>query len=79
MFIFCEQSKNPSARIEHEASTSKIGEEQLFYFEQRGIDCERAMNAMITGFCKVAYKELPKEFSAEVEKLLEIKLENSVG
>ncbi|XP_021766892.1 UPF0051 protein ABCI8, chloroplastic-like [Chenopodium quinoa] len=73
------QVKNPSARIEHEASTSKIGEDQLFYFQQRGIDYERAMAAMISGFCKDVFNELPDEFGAEVNQLMSIKLEGSVG
>ncbi|CAI9270199.1 unnamed protein product [Lactuca saligna] len=73
------QAKNPSARIEHEASTSKIGEDQLFYFQQRGIDYERAMAAMISGFCRDVFNELPDEFGAEVNQLMSIKLENSVG
>ncbi|KAK9665609.1 hypothetical protein RND81_14G123300 [Saponaria officinalis] len=73
------QVKNPKARIEHEASTSKIGEDQLFYFQQRGIDYERAMAAMISGFCKDVFNELPDEFGAEVNQLMSIKLEGSVG
>lgn len=73
------QAKNPSARIEHEATTSKIGEDQLFYFQQRGIDYERAMAAMISGFCRDVFNELPDEFGAEVNQLMSIKLENSVG
>ncbi|KAL9237248.1 hypothetical protein vseg_011822 [Gypsophila vaccaria] len=73
------QVKNPKARIEHEASTSKISEDQLFYFQQRGIDYERAMAAMISGFCKDVFNELPDEFGAEVNQLMSIKLEGSVG
>lgn len=73
------QVKNPSARIEHEASTSKIGEDQLFYFQQRGIDYEKAMAAMISGFCRDVFNELPDEFGAEVNQLMSIKLEGSVG
>ncbi|KAJ0868887.1 putative SUF system FeS cluster assembly, SufBD [Helianthus annuus] len=73
------QAKNPSARIEHEASTSKIGEDQVFYFQQRGIDLERAMAAMISGFCGDVFNELPREFGAEVNQLMSLKLENSVG
>lgn len=71
--------KNPTARVEHEASTSKIGEDQLFYFQQRGIDHEKAVAAMIGGFCQAVFKELPLEFSAEVNELMSIKLEGSVG
>ncbi|KAI4371652.1 hypothetical protein MLD38_009979 [Melastoma candidum] len=73
------QAKNPTARIEHEASTSKIGEDQLFYFQQRGIDYEKAMAAMISGFCRDVFNELPDEFGAEVNQLMSLKLENSVG
>ncbi|XP_010481751.1 PREDICTED: putative UPF0051 protein ABCI9 [Camelina sativa] len=73
------QVKNPSARVEHEASTSKIGEDQLFYFEQRGIDHERALAAMISGFCRDVFNKLPDEFGAEVNHLMSIKLERSVG
>ncbi|RAL37907.1 hypothetical protein DM860_000601 [Cuscuta australis] len=73
------QAKNPTARIEHEATTSKIGEDQLFYFQQRGIDYERAMVAMISGFCKDVFNELPDEFGSEVKELMSLKLESSVG
>ncbi|KAI3688688.1 hypothetical protein L2E82_46452 [Cichorium intybus] len=73
------QAKNPSARIEHEASTSKIGEDQLFYFQQRGIGNERAMAAMVSGYCRDVFNKLPDEFGAEVNQLMSLKLENSVG
>ncbi|WVZ24063.1 hypothetical protein V8G54_002607 [Vigna mungo] len=73
------QVKNPTARIEHEASTSKIGEDQLFYFQQRGIDYEKAMVAMISGFCRDVFNELPDEFGSEVNQLMSLKLEGSVG
>ncbi|KAL6992751.1 UPF0051 protein abci8, chloroplastic [Sarracenia purpurea var. burkii] len=73
------QAKNPTARIEHEASTSKIGEDQLFYFQQRGIHYEKAMAAMISGFCRDVFNELPDEFGAEVNQLMSLKLEGSVG
>ncbi|CAI0474651.1 unnamed protein product [Linum tenue] len=73
------QVKNPTARVEHEATTSKIGEDQLFYFQQRGIDYERAMAAMISGFCRDVFNELPDEFGAEVNQLMSLKLEGSVG
>ncbi|XXG80181.1 hypothetical protein AAC387_Pa09g1109 [Persea americana] len=73
------QVKNPTARVEHEASTSKIGEDQLFYFEQRGIDHEKAVAAMIGGFCREVFNELPLEFAAEANELMSIKLEGSVG
>ncbi|GFS29428.1 ATP binding cassette protein 1 [Actinidia rufa] len=74
-----DHAKNPTARIEHEASTSKIGEDQLFYFQQRGIDYEKAMAAMISGFCRDVFNELPDEFGAEVNQLMSLKLEGSVG
>ncbi|CAH9117359.1 unnamed protein product [Cuscuta epithymum] len=73
------QAKNPTARVEHEATTSKIGDDQLFYFQQRGIDYEKAMAAMISGFCRDVFNELPDEFGAEVNQLLSLKLESSVG
>ncbi|KAL1188470.1 UPF0051 protein ABCI8 [Cardamine amara subsp. amara] len=73
------QVKNHSARVEHEASTSKIGEDQLFYFQQRGIDHERALAAMISGFCRDVFNELSHEFGAEVNQLMSIKLQGSVG
>ena len=62
-----------------EASTSKIGEEQLFYFQQRGIDLEEAVGVIISGFCQDVFQELPLEFAAEVSQLMSLKLENSVG
>ncbi|WOK94836.1 hypothetical protein Cni_G03541 [Canna indica] len=71
--------KNPTARVEHEASTSKIGEDQLFYFQQRGIDHERAVAAMIGGFCRDVFDKLPLEFASEVDALMNLKLEGSVG
>jgi FeS assembly protein SufB len=73
------QVKDPTARVEHEASTSKIGEDQLFYFQQRGIDGEKAVAAIIGGFCRDVFKELPLEFAAEVNQLMSLKLEGSVG
>ena len=73
------QVKNPTAHVEHEASTSKIGEDQLFYFQQRGIDPEKAVVAIINGFCRVVFNELPLEFAAEVNQLMSLKLEGSVG
>ncbi|MFN3927335.1 MAG: Fe-S cluster assembly protein SufB [Pseudanabaenaceae cyanobacterium] len=73
------QVQNPTAVVEHEASTSKIGEEQLFYFQQRGIDPEKAIAMMISGFCKEVFNALPMEFAVEADKLLALKLENSVG
>jgi Fe-S cluster assembly protein SufB len=73
------EASNPSATIEHEASTSKIGEEQLFYFQQRGIPAEEAISMIINGFCKEVFRELPMEFAVEASRLLSLKLENSVG
>lgn len=71
--------KNPLARVEHEASTAKIGEEQLFYCRQRGLKTEDAINMIVNGFCKQVFKELPMEFAVEAQKLLEVSLEGSVG
>jgi len=71
--------KNKTGKVEHEASTSKIGEDQLFYCNQRGIGAEEAVHLIINGFCKEVFKELPMEFAVEAQKLLEITLENSVG
>lgn len=71
--------KNPSARVEHEASTSRIGEEQLFYCTQRGIAPEDAVSMIINGFCKAVFQELPMEFAVEAQKLLGVSLEGSTG
>jgi Fe-S cluster assembly protein SufB len=71
--------QNNTARVEHEASTSKIGEEQLFYFQQRGIAVEDAVSMIISGFCREVFNALPMEFAVEADKLLALKLENSVG
>ena len=71
--------QNRSARVEHEATTSKIGEEQLLYFQQRGIPTEEAISMIINGFCKDVFRELPMEFAVEATKLLSLKLEGSVG
>ena len=71
--------KNNSAVVEHEASTSKINAEQMFYLRSRGLDLEEAISLIINGFCKDVFKELPLEFSVEAVKLLEMKLEGSVG
>jgi Fe-S cluster assembly protein SufB len=68
-----------TAQMEHEASTSKIGEDQIFYFQQRGISAEEAVNMIVNGFCKVVFKELPMEFAVEAQKLLGVSLEGSVG
>lgn len=71
--------QNPSAQVEHEASTSKINEDQLFYCKQRGISPEDAVSLIVNGFCKDVFKELPMEFAVEAQKLIELKLEGSVG
>ena len=71
--------KNSTTQVEHEASVSKIGEEQLFYFLQRGIDVEQAISLMISGFCHDVFLKLPMEFSVEADKLLSLKLEGSIG
>ncbi len=71
--------KNKTAKVEHEATTSKIGEDQLFYCNQRGLGDEEAVHLIVNGFCKEVFKELPMEFAVEAQKLLEISLEGSVG
>jgi Fe-S cluster assembly protein SufB len=71
--------KNTSSQVEHEASTSKIGEDQIFYLRQRGISTEDAVSMIVHGFCKEVFKELPMEFAVEAQKLLGISLEGSVG
>jgi Fe-S cluster assembly protein SufB len=71
--------RNTTATVEHEASTSKIGEDQLFYCNQRGIDTEDAISMIVNGFCKEVFKELPMEFAVEAQKLLAVSLEGSVG
>ena len=71
--------KNNSAQIEHEATTSKIGEDQIFYCNQRGIDTEKAIALIVNGFSKEVLNKLPMEFAVEAQKLLEISLEGSVG
>jgi Fe-S cluster assembly protein SufB len=73
------QVNNSTSKVEHEATTSKIEEEQLFYFLQRGIDLESAVSLLISGFCKDVFSELPMEFALEADKLLSLKLEGSVG
>lgn len=73
------ETANSSVQVEHEAATSKISEEQLFYFESRGISRENAIEAVISGFCKDVFKQLPMEFAVEAQKLLTLKLEDSVG
>jgi Fe-S cluster assembly protein SufB len=71
--------KNSTARMEHEASTSKIGDEQLFYLRQRGLKAEDAVSMIVNGFCKRVFRELPMEFAVEAQKLLGVSLEGSVG
>ena len=71
--------KNSSAQMEHEASTSKIGEEQLFYCNQRGISTEDAVSLIVNGFCKSVFKKLPMEFAVEAQKLMEVSLEGAIG
>jgi Fe-S cluster assembly protein SufB len=71
--------RNSSAIMEHEASTSKIGEDQIFYARQRGLSAEDAVSMIVNGFCKEVFKELPMEFAVEAQRLLGISLEGSVG
>ncbi len=71
--------KNPSARVEHEATTSKIGDDQIFYCNQRGLSKQDAVNMIVNGFCKEVFRELPMEFAVEAQKLLGVSLEGSVG
>jgi len=71
--------KNSSSNVEHEATTSKIGEEQLFYCNQRGISTEHAVSLIINGFCKSVFKKLPMEFAVEAQKLMEVSLEGAIG
>src|SRR5688572_12286835 len=73
------ESKNPSAVIEHEATTSKVSEDQMFLCQQRGLDAEKAVSMIVNGFCREVFKELPMEFAVEAGKLLEVSLEGSVG
>jgi Fe-S cluster assembly protein SufB len=71
--------KNTSAQVEHEASTSKIGEDQIFYCNQRGIATQDAINMIVNGYCKEVFRHLPMEFAVEAQKLLGVSLEGSVG
>jgi Fe-S cluster assembly protein SufB len=71
--------RNASARMEHEASASKIGDDQLFYLRQRGLKAEDAISMIVNGFCKRVFRELPMEFAVEAQKLLSVSLEGSVG
>ena len=70
---------NATSKVEHEASTSKISEDQLFYARQRGISSEDAVTLIVSGFCKQVFRELPMEFAVEAQKLLGVNLEGSVG
>jgi Fe-S cluster assembly protein SufB len=71
--------KNNTAKVGHEASTSKIGEDQIFYCQQRGLSKEDAVNLIVNGFCKEVFRKLPMEFAVEAQKLLSVSLEGSVG
>jgi Fe-S cluster assembly protein SufB len=71
--------RTPTASVEHEATTSKIGDDQLFYCMSRGISAEDAINMIVNGFCKAVFKELPMEFAVEAQNLLAVSLEGSVG
>jgi Fe-S cluster assembly protein SufB len=71
--------ENRTATVEHEASTSKIGEDQIFYCKQRGISAEQAVSMIVSGFCREVFQELPMEFALEAQQLLGITLEGSVG
>lgn len=73
------ESKNPSAVVEHEATTSKVSDDQMFLCQQRGLDAEKAISMIVNGFCRDVFKELPMEFAVEAGKLLEVSLEGSVG
>jgi Fe-S cluster assembly protein SufB len=73
------EAQNNTARVEHEATTSRISEEQLFYLQQRGLSQEDAVSLIINGFCKDVFRELPMEFAVEAQRLLGLKLEGSVG
>jgi Fe-S cluster assembly protein SufB len=71
--------KHPSATVEHEATTSKIGEDQIFYLRQRGLSAEDTMNLVVNGFCKNVFKQLPMEFAVEAQNLLNVSLEGAIG
>ena len=73
------ESRNPSAVVEHEATTSKVSDDQLYLCQQRGLDAEKAVSMIVNGFCKEVFRELPMEFAVEAGKLLEVSLEGSVG
>jgi Fe-S cluster assembly protein SufB len=71
--------RHPTATVEHEATTSKISDEQLFYCRSRGISAEDAVSMIVDGFCKQVFRELPMEFAVEAKKLLEVSLEGAIG
>jgi Fe-S cluster assembly protein SufB len=71
--------RNPSAKVEHEATTSKLSEDQLFYCRSRGLSDEGSVSLLVNGFCKEVFKELPMEFAMEAQKLLNLTLEGAVG
>jgi len=71
--------KNSTGSVEHEATTSKIGEDQIFYCNQRGLSTQDAVNMIVNGYCKEVFKQLPMEFAVEAQKLLGVSLEGSVG
>ena len=71
--------RNTSSQVEHEASTSKVGEDQIYYCRQRGLSAEDAVSMIVNGFCREVFKELPWEFAVEARKLLNVTLEGSVG
>jgi Fe-S cluster assembly protein SufB len=71
--------KHPSAIVEHEATTSKISDDQMFYCRSRGISQEDAVSLIVDGFCKQVFRELPMEFAVEAKKLLEVSLEGAIG
>ena len=71
--------RNSTATMEHEATTSKVGEDQIFYCQQRGLSAEDAVSMIVNGFCRAVFRELPMEFAVEAQKLLGITLEGSVG
>jgi Fe-S cluster assembly protein SufB len=73
------ESRNPSAVVEHEATTSKVSDDQLYLCRQRGLDAEKAVSMIVNGFCKEVFRQLPMEFAVEAGKLLEVSLEGSVG
>ena len=73
------ESHHPTAQIEHEATTSKISDEQLLYLRQRGLNPEEATAMVVNGFCKEVFDQLPMEFAVEAQKLMEVSLEGSIG